>query len=608
MMLKTYVPNAFRRYAIAGLVMAIVTPLAAIASEVLAGASMAHAGYVFLTSPFGMAAIAAPLGMVLLVAGLGYRHDRLARQIRSERAATEQLRQAAYHDGLTGLRNRHALGEDVGRILRCRSGQAEQAALLLFDLDRFKYINDTMGHAAGDLVLKVLAERMQAYCQAGQRVYRLGGDEFVLLWENAPGIKTISSFCDGLSAFVFRPVESPAGKIDTGGSIGFAITDEQVGSLSDLLKRADLALYHTKEKPGLKHSFFTHEMESNHRHRQKMEANMRHGLATGAFHLDYQPVVKVSTLSVSGFSVRLRWAHPEDGDLAQEVFLPIAEASGLILPLGKWMLERAFEDASGWIDKADLTLPVAAVQLRDPGFAGFVISALEKSGFEPGRLVLDVESNAARREAAIVLANLEKLREHGVKISVSELAASIAGLSMVRDFPVDRVRLDLGKIRKLAGKTRQRLPAPPACGRRQDDGFTGFQHRLVAGFQRLDGAIAAANLGLADFTFAAAIDAQWRAVAVRGQDREVHPLEKADGPLRAVAGAEAALAARAFADVEILELTGKRISRISGSVSRELVMWTWTPEVPLKPRPEFSKPPASPSRWSRNTGTCRCRR
>jgi diguanylate cyclase (GGDEF)-like protein len=454
MMLNTYVPNAFKRYAIAGLVMAIVTPLAAIASEVLAGASMAHAGYVFLTSPFGMAAIAAPLGMVLLVAGLGYRHDRLARQIRSERAATEQLRQAAYHDGLTGLRNRHALGEDVGRILRCRSGQAEHAALLLFDLDRFKYINDTMGHAAGDLVLKVLAERMQAYCQAGQRVYRLGGDEFVLLWENAPGIKTISSFCDGLSAFVFRPVESPAGKIDTGGSIGFAITDEQVGSLSDLLKRADLALYHTKEKPGLKHSFFTHEMESNHRHRQKMEATMRHGLATGAFHLDYQPVVKVSTLSVSGFSVRLRWAHPEDGDLTQEVFLPIAEASGLILPLGKWMLERAFEDASGWIDKADLTLPVAAVQLRDPGFAGFVISALEKSGFEPGRLVLDVESNAARREAAIVLANLEKLREHGVKISVSELAASIAGLSMVRDFPVDRVRLDLGKIRKLAGKTR----------------------------------------------------------------------------------------------------------------------------------------------------------
>jgi predicted signal transduction protein with EAL and GGDEF domain len=103
-------------------------------------------------------------------------------------------------------------------------------------------------------------------------LYRLGGDEFVLLWENAPGIKTISSFCDGLSAFVFRPVESPAGKIDTGGSIGFAITDEQVGSLSDLLKRADLALYQGQGNAGVKHSFFTHEMESNHRHRQKMEA------------------------------------------------------------------------------------------------------------------------------------------------------------------------------------------------------------------------------------------------------------------------------------------------------------------------------------------------
>ena len=250
MMLNSYGPNALWRYAIAGLVMAIVTPLAAIASEVLAGASMAHAGYAFLTSPFGLAAVAAPLGITALVAGLGYRHDRLARQIQSERAVTEQLRQAAYHDSLTGLRNRHALSEDVERIIARRTNQSAPVALLLFDLDRFKYINDTMGHAAGDLVLKVLAERLETYCKAGQRVYRLGGDEFVLLWESAPGAKTISSFCDGLASFVFRPVESPLGLIDTAGSIGFAVSEGGALTLSELLKRADLALYHAKEKPG----------------------------------------------------------------------------------------------------------------------------------------------------------------------------------------------------------------------------------------------------------------------------------------------------------------------------------------------------------------------
>ena len=454
MMLNSYVPNACRRYVIAGLVIAIVTPLAAVVCELLGGAGMAHAGYEFLTSPFGLAAVAAPLGITALVAGLGYRHDRLARQIRSERATTEQLRQAAYHDSLTGLRNRHALNEDVERIIRCKAGRSAPMALLLIDLDRFKYINDTMGHATGDLVLKGLAERLQAYCIPGQRVYRLGGDEFVLLWERAPGTETITSYCDGLAAFVFRPVESPAGMIGTAGSIGSAVTDADVSSLSELLKRADLALYHAKEKQGSSHSFFTHDMDRDHRRRQKLEADMRAGIANGAFHLDYRPVVKASTLSVSGFTVRLRWPDFEDGDTVQEDFLPLAEASGLILPLGKWMLERALKDASGWREKVDITLPVSAAQLRDPGFAGWVIAALDKSGFDPVHLILDVASNAARHEGSVVLNNLDRLREKGVKISVSELAASIAGLSMARPFPVDCVRLDLSGIRSLAGEER----------------------------------------------------------------------------------------------------------------------------------------------------------
>jgi len=454
MMLNSYVPNACRRYAIAGLVIAIVTPLAAVVCEMLVGAGMAHAGYEFLTSPFGMAAVAAPLGIIALVAGLGYRHDRLARQIRSERAATEQLRKAAYQDCLTGLRNRHALSEDAEWILRSRTDQSAPMALLLFDLDRFKYINDTMGHAAGDMVLKELADRLQAYCNAGQRVYRLGGDEFVLLWEGAPGRETISSYCDGLAAFVFRPIDTSAGWIETAGSIGFAVTDADVTTLSELLKRADLALYHAKETPGSSHRFFTQGMDSEHRRRQQLETEMRKGIANGAFHLDYRPVVKAATLSITGFAVQLRWAYSDGGDLTQEDFMPMAEASGLILPLGKWMLQRALKDAGGWGEKVDITLPVSAVQLRDPVFAEWVIATLDRTGFDPARLVLDVVPNAVREEGAVVLNNLERLREKGVKISVSELAASIAGLSMTRAFPVDRVRLDLASIRSLAGEKR----------------------------------------------------------------------------------------------------------------------------------------------------------
>jgi diguanylate cyclase (GGDEF)-like protein len=454
MMLNSYVPNACKRYAIAGLVIAMVTPLAAVVYEMLVGAGMAHAGRDFLASPMGLAALAAPLAVTGLVAGLGYRHDRLARQIRSERAATEQLRRAAYHDSLTGLRNRHALNEDVERIISTKADTSVPAALLLFDLDRFKYINDTMGHAVGDLVLKTLADRLLAYCMPGQQVYRLGGDEFVLLWEKAPGSKTISSFCDGLTAYVFQPVDSPVGRVDTAGSIGSALTDPDVSNLSDLLKRADIALYHAKETSGSSHSAFTLEMQSAHRQRQQMETSMREGIANGEFHLDYRPVVKASTLSVSGFSVRLRWSQADRDDLLQEDFMPTAEDSGLILPLGKWMLERALTDAKNWRYSADITLPVSAVELRDPSFAGTVILALDRIGFEPGRLVFDVEPNATKHEGGIVLANLEQLRKKGVRIAVSELAASIAGLSMVRAFPVDSVCLDLSRIRSLAGAQR----------------------------------------------------------------------------------------------------------------------------------------------------------
>lgn len=454
MMLNSYVPNAYKRYAIAGLAIALVAPLAASAYEMIFGAGLAHGAYEFLASPFGLAAIAASLGITVLIAGLGYRHDRLVRRIRSERAATEQLRQAAYHDSLTGLRNRHALNEDVQRIVRSKTGNAAPTALLLFDLDRFKSINDTMGHVAGDTVLKTLADRLLSYARPGQQVYRLGGDEFVLLWESAPGTETISNFCEGLAAFVFRPVESPLGAIDTAGSIGISVSDPSVVTLSELLKRADLALYHAKERPGSSHSFFTHDMDSEQQQRLRREAEMRAGTDRGEFHLDYRPVLRAGTLSISGFTVELRWTHPEEGNLVQSQFMATAESSGLILPLGKWMLERALADASGWPEKADITLPVYALQLRDPGFAAWVIAAIEAAGFDAGRLVLVVQSNATVTDGAIVLGNLERLREKGVKISVSELAASIAGLSMTRAFPVDRVHLDLASIRKIAGEGR----------------------------------------------------------------------------------------------------------------------------------------------------------
>lgn len=450
MMLNSYLPNRSGRYAIAGLAIASITPLAAFAGDRFAGAG---GGFETMTSPLGLAAIAAPIAVTALVAGLERRTHRLARLFKSEQDKTRQLRRAAYHDSLTGLRNRRALGEDVERMLAEKDGMTAPLTLLLFDLDRFKFINDTIGHAAGDTVLKALAERLREHCGADRLIYRLGGDEFVVLWQGSSSRQDLSGFCDRLISTVFRPVSHGGGAIDTSGSIGIAVFEDGI-TLSDLLKRADLALYRSKSKPGSSYSFFTEDMDNDYQLRRKLESTMRDGIESGAFKVDYLPVVTASSLLPSGFKARLRWTHPDLGNVADDVFLPMAEGSGLIVLIGRWMLGQVLADVANWHEEAEITLPVSAIQLQDPGYASLVLKALADAGIAAHRLVLDIRSNSTLGECRVAMSNLEALRAASVQIAVSELAASVAGLSMTRPYPVDRVRLDLGRIKTIAGEKR----------------------------------------------------------------------------------------------------------------------------------------------------------
>ncbi|MBC7282826.1 EAL domain-containing protein [Hoeflea sp.] len=407
-----------------------------------------------MSSPLGLAAIAAPMAVAGLVAGLERRHQRLARLFKTQQDKTKHLRQAAYHDSLTGLRNRRALTKDVDRILAGRSDGSACLTLLLFDLDRFKFINDTMGHGAGDAVLKVLADRLKALCGADRLIYRLGGDEFVVLWQGSWSQEDLTQFCDELISLVFRPVSHGGGAIGTSGSIGIAVSDAAGVTLSDLLKRADLALYRSKSKPGSSYSFFTEDMDSVYRLRRALEATMRDGIENGDFEVDYLPVVAAQTLTPSGFKARLRWNHPDHGDVAHDMFMPMAEGSGLIVLIGRWMLGRVLADVSTWHDQAEITLPVSSIQLQDPGYALLVLAALAEAGIAANRLVLDIRSNSTLGDCPVGLRNLETLRAADVRIAVSELAASVAGLSMARPYPVDKVRLDLGRIKAIAGEKR----------------------------------------------------------------------------------------------------------------------------------------------------------
>jgi diguanylate cyclase (GGDEF)-like protein len=455
MMLNPYLPNRFRRYAFAGLAIGLLTALALYAGESLAGVSSIQAVMRAADFPFSIALLSVPTGFALILAlAFGLMQSHLSRQLSSERAAAQTLRQAANHDSLTGLRNRRALGEDVAILLADTKDPGTRLALLLFDLDRFKFINDTLGHGVGDTVLKALGLRIGVACNSAQRAYRLGGDEFLVLWENAPCDAAISEFCRGLEATVFRPVDCADSALETAGSIGISCADQGDFVLSDMLKRADLALYRAKETPGVSHAFFSADMDSDYRLRRELEADMRSGLTSGAFGIEYLPVYEAQSMQPTGFSAKLKWTHPVHGDVAPTKFMPVAEESGLVVMIGKWMLAEALLAAQSWGRSGEIIVPVSKAQLSDPGFSCLVETLLKDTGVEAQRLVLDVRARAVPEDDLVAMATIARLRSAGVRIAVSDFSAGIAGLAMSRPHPVDRVRLDLAHIKAIAGQER----------------------------------------------------------------------------------------------------------------------------------------------------------
>lgn len=454
MMLNSYLPNMRRRDVIASLAIGTTTALALSAGDSFASVASTQAIMGASASPLSLALYAAPSALALLLAGLGIRQSRLSRQLSDERASMDALRHAAYHDSLTGLRNRHALIEDFAAATVDRNLAGESVAVLLFDLDRFKFINDTMGHAAGDVVLKALGGRIAGACGPAQRAYRLGGDEFVVFWDCASGEAAISSFCRSLATSVFKPVEHGGGVIETSGSIGITLMRKGESTLSDMLKRADLALYRAKETPGLSYSLFTQSMDCDYKLRRGLEADMRAGLKNGAFNLSYLPVFAAGAQGAAGFSAQLTWTHPDHGLVAPELFIPLAEENGLTLLLGRWLLRRALADAAGWAPQIRLIVPLSAHQLSDPGFVTDVIAMLAAAGVAAQRLVFDLRSNAVPAGNRAGLQAIEQLRGAGVEIAVSDFSAGIAGLAMTRPHAVDRVRLDLEHVKAVAGEER----------------------------------------------------------------------------------------------------------------------------------------------------------
>lgn len=365
--------------------------------------------------------------------------------------AEEQIHRLAYYDPLTGLPNRRLLMERLGGIVSQPLATREQGAMLFVDIDNFKLLNDTMGHDVGDQLLKQVTHRLHECLRSRDELARLGADEFVALLENlGPDRDDALRRAQEVAHTIGRALSEPysLGSIDyrCTVSIGIALFDESERAADTTLKHADLAMYQAKAAGKNTLRVFDQSMQVAVEGRLALEHDLRNDLQARRLQLHFQPQVNSAGDIVSA-EVLLRWQHPERGNVPPDDFIPIAEATGLILPLGEWVLESACRQLAAWAGSsrtAHLSLSVNASvrQFHDPGFVQGVLDILASTGADPGRLVIEVTESLFAENMEEVIARMARLRETGVRFSLDDFGTGYSSLSYLQRMPLDEIKID----------------------------------------------------------------------------------------------------------------------------------------------------------------------
>ncbi|GJE75768.1 hypothetical protein BGCPKDLD_2355 [Methylorubrum suomiense] len=359
----------------------------------------------------------------------------------------------ARHDGLTDLPNRTALREIGAELLReAREAGMGGLAVLCLDLDRFKPINDSFGHAVGDGLLKAVSARLRAQVRGRDVVARLGGDEFAVLYavDDAEGAAALAQ---RLIRVVSAPYRLDGVTAEIGMSVGvaLAVPGTPGGDIERLLKEADMALYEAKAEGRGTFRLFEPKMDEVARERLALERELREALQGDRFELHYQPLVDLSDNRIKGMEALVRWRHPERGLISPALFIPLAEETGLIVPLGDWVLRQACRDAVGWPGDISVAVNVSPLQLRHRGFAQTVVAALAASGLDATRLELEITESVLLDDTETNLETLHTLRKLGIRISMDDFGTGYSSISYLRRFPFDKIKIDRSFVRDCAG-------------------------------------------------------------------------------------------------------------------------------------------------------------
>jgi diguanylate cyclase (GGDEF)-like protein len=394
----------------------------------------------------------------------------------------------ASEDPLTGLPNRRVFRATLDDLCskHAKSSRTDHAAfaILFLDVDRFKVINDTLGHRVGDMLLQEVARRLKGVLPASDILARLGGDEFAVIVPGLTSLDDLETLAKAIVETVVQPYEIDGYQIRSSTSVGIAVGPRDGDNVDELLMAADLALYAVKADSRGAYKFYSRSMNAELNDRRDLEVNLRDAIDRNELELHYQPVIDLHRNVITGLEALARWRHPTKGSIPPGVFIPIAEDSGLIIKIGEWALREACRQAANWPDNIRVAVNLSPVQILAPNLAETVQRALAESQLSPNRLEIEITERIIMDDTDRALSNLRKLKELGVRIAMDDFGTGYSSLSYLRRFPFDRIKVDRTFISDLTEGTENVVIVQAVASIARTLGFTTTAEGVETGLQR----------------------------------------------------------------------------------------------------------------------------
>ncbi|PPD33687.1 MAG: diguanylate cyclase [Methylomonas sp.] len=367
------------------------------------------------------------------------------------RRKQRELFALAHYDQLTGLPNRLLFKDRLTQAFENADRNQKMVALIFVDVDRFKFINDSLGHSAGDRVLQFVANNLSDKVRKSDTVARLGGDEFVVILQNIIDEANALAVVSEMTAQVRSPLSIYDHQVKISASMGVALYPVHAQSVEELIRKADIAMYEIKERGRDNYLMFVPGMENKTEQRVSLETQLRTALDNGEFYLCYQPQIDLRFERMIGVEALLRWRHPELGQVSPATFIPIAEETKSILQIGEWVLREAVEQHNRWLKQGlppiRMAVNISAVQFQQDGFSVFVKQILDESGIDATYLELELTESVVMQRAEQAIKTLVALRELGLKLAIDDFGTGYSSLSYLRKFPIDRIKIDQSFVR-----------------------------------------------------------------------------------------------------------------------------------------------------------------